>query len=267
MNKNYKKNRNSYKSYFNGFSRVFITILIAITILNNFRVSEGTRNRDNISATWEALTENRNFFVDVKNKDLFVSTTYNDAYQINVADFYQRTKIRLAAFVWPGYIWDDFESCTNYESCPLDGAVPKITDWLTNISKGESELRILMKQWKFDNDWTQYIRDGGALKDSNFWYFNIYMITDSVGLAYLIPLKKSARNLDVDIQKSKVFTLSLNEPTDIKPSIFGYCMTPLSGVKKISVRSKSAFAQTWVFPETLDNFGKIDIRQVSTGTC
>lgn len=257
----------SEKNYLNFFLKLLIFLLAISTMLNNFRVSESSRNRDNISAVWEAVTSDSYFFNSVVDKDLFISTTYNDAYQINVADFYLRTKLRLAAFVWPGYIWNDFETCTNYESCPLGSSVEKITNWLTNISKGDSDLRIFMQEWKFSNDWPKIIRDEGALSKSQFWYFNIYMITDTVGIAYLIPLKKSAINLYAEIQKSKLFMLSLDQPTEIKPSIYGYCMRPASGVRKISASSKSAYAQTWTFPNKSGDFKAIDIRQVSTGTC
>lgn len=267
MKKPNKTQKNQKHFKFTGFGQSIIVLLIAITLLNNFRVSESTRNRDNISATWDIVTKNVDNFSDVKDKDLFISTTYNDAYEINVADFYQRTGIRLAAFVWPGYIWENFDSCTNYEICPLDDAVIKINNWLTNISKGESYLRILMKKWKFNNDWPQTLQTEGALTRSNFWYFNIYMITEQVGLAYLIPIVKSDLNLSANIGKSKIFLVSLNSPTQIKPTLNGICLRADSEIQQFRTYKQIGYLQRWTIPSSYDAIENTDIRAVATGTC
>ena len=262
-------NKRKKEQYFiNSFLKVIIILLALSTILNNFRISESTRNRDNISAVWEAVTSNSDFFESVSNKDVFVSTTYNDAYQINVADFYLRTNIRLAAFVWPGYIWDNFNECNNYVECPLDNSVSKINNWLVNISKGDSKLRIFSKEWKFENDWPSEIRKSKALDYSNFWYFNIYMITESVGLAYLMPIVKNDENMLVDLKKASLLLVSLKKPTPIVPSLNGACMELNYIGKSAKTSYGNVFISTWSISDKQSIEKTLfDIREVNSGTC
>lgn len=259
--------RDNSKIHMGAGLKFLIVVLVAVVLLNNSRISESTRNRDNISSAWEALTKDQDFFSQVKDKDLFISTTYNDAYQINVADFYLRTKIRLAAFVWPGYVWTDFQTCNDYKSCPLGDSVNKISTWLVNISKGDSKLRILSKEWKFENDWPTEINQSGALSNSNFWYFNVYMITQNVGLAYLIPVIKSESNLLADLKGAKVFLTSSGSPTPIRPLLNGVCMTQKSDTRKIQTTYGEIFTSKWQINQPRELLQPVDLRTVSTGTC
>jgi len=247
--------------------KFFIFFLILVALLNNLRVSEQTKNRDNISATWEALVKNSEFFNDVHDKDLFISTTYNDAYQINVADFYLNTGKRLAAFVWPNYIWPFFDECKNFSTCPLENGVEKINDWLVNISKNDSKLRMLSKEWKFTNDWPSYIHNSGALRKSNFWYFNIYMLTNEVGLAYLIPVIKNESNLLIDVSYTKFFMVSLNQETRIRPLLGDRCFVSIYDKQKIDTSYGSVYTSTFTMTPNVPKLKPLDLREMTIGTC
>lgn len=247
--------------------KIIMILLCLSTLLNNARVSESTKNRDNISATWEAITSDKDFLSTVKDKDLFISTTYNDSYQINVADFYLRSGIRLAAFLWPGYVWKDYDSCSDYSKCKLTNPVGNITTWLTNISKGDSWLRFLSRTWRFTNDWPNEIRISNGLVESQFWYFNIYMITPDVGLAYLIPVVKMSDNLLANPNMAKVSLISLKEETTIKPSLFGNCMVPSTTSRLVQTSYGKVTLSNWKIDESERVLDLVDLRTISTGTC
>jgi hypothetical protein len=84
-----------------GALRFLITTLTLITILSNFRMIETTKYRDNLSASWSALTNESSFFSKLNDRDFLFSTTFNDAYEINVANVYEKTGIRLGQIFNP----------------------------------------------------------------------------------------------------------------------------------------------------------------------
>lgn len=264
MSKQHKMSQPEFHKSF--FTRMLILVLISISLINNLRVSEMTRNRDNISATWEAVAKKENF-KKVNDKDIFISITYNDAYQINVADFYQRTKIRLAAFVWPNYLYPDYESCTDYSTCNLVDFREKFQTWLANISKGDSKLRILGKSWKFTGDWPEQMRKEGALINSKIWYFNIYMLTQDVGLAYIMPVKDSKQYLHGDIQNTRLFLTSLKGETKIRPSVNGVCASQESEWKVIKTNYGDVRISKWKLIKSSSSLNPVDLRKVGIGTC
>jgi hypothetical protein len=268
-----------------GTFKFIVILLVFTTFLSNFRMIESTKNRDNISSSWTALTEERSFFNSLKNRDFLFSTTFNDAYEINVANVYKKTGIRLGQIFYPPYLWPDYLECQgpstdlsvdeDFSTCPLRDIRQKSAATLANISRGTMGVKILTKEKGFPGDWPSILLKPGALDSSSFWYFNIFMITKTTALAYLVPMDSNPVNSLARPKEVTLYTLISNNSPRISPAFMGICL-----VEKINNRLKpqkvgGVEIVKWELPSVLKApTGEVtfledtlDIRQITTGTC
>jgi hypothetical protein len=275
--RNIHMERNTRKSFLqNNTTFQFITtLLIFITILSNFRMIETTKNRDNISRSWSALTSEKSFFSKLSDRDFLFSTTFNDAYEINVANIYVRTGVRLGQIFYPPSVWSDYLECQQYESCPLDNIREKSATTLVNHARGEYAVAKLTRQKGFEGDWPSILSKPGALASSSFWYFNIFMITESTALAYLVPMVDDPQNALSIPGKAIVYTMVLDDSPVITPAFMGICLVPSTDPEKAPALVGGVKILKWQLPslylspsgQIMDLEDKVDIRRVVTGSC
>ena len=273
-----KKNKGIYReSTFatSGMFKIVVIILVFTTLLSNFRMIEGTKNRDNLSASWAAITDEKTFFQDLNDRDFLFSTTFNDAYEINVANLYVRTGIRLGQVFYPPFVWPDYLECQQYETCKLDNIREKSAATLVNHARGVYAVAQLTRQKGFEGDWPSILSKPGALASSSFWYFNIFMMTQSIALAYLVPMVDDPQNALSIPSKAIVYTMVLDDSPVITPAFMGICLKPSADPDKAPKFVGGVKILKWELPsvylspsgQILDLEDKVDIRRVVTGSC
>lgn len=268
-----------------GTFKFIVILLVFTTFLSNFRMIESTKNRDNISASWTALTKDKSFFNSLKDRDFLFSTTFNDAYEINVADVYRKTELRLGQIFYPPYVWPDYLDCqgtstdplvdTYYSTCPLMDIRQKSAATLANISRGTMGVAKLTQQKGFSGDWPSILLKPGALVSSSFWYFNIFMMTETTGLAYLIPMDSNPINALARPKKVILYTLISKNSPRITPAFMGICLEEKINNRLEPQRVGSVEIVKWELPSVLKTPAgelsliedTVDIRQITTGTC
>lgn len=231
-------------------NRIFmICLLVFLTSISNQRFIETTFARNNISAVWESITIDKWLFSQVKEKDLFFSVTHNDAYEINVADFYKRTGIRLSQMLPPSYVFPEYGNCSNLDAC--DNIV---LDWVA-IQKtiGNSARSFKSSFYVGDNtyrsykqDWPTEITGTDALQDSNIWFFNIYMLTPDTGVAYLAELVPTEdRGLKVKLNSLKLQQVVLGDSNELNVGISNLCLTETDKLRNIQTSFGRARVSNW----------------------
>jgi hypothetical protein len=255
--------------------QLLTSMLIFITLLSNFRMIETTMNRDNLSASWSALTKEASFFSRLKDRDFLFSTTFNDAYEINVANVFQSTGIRLGQIYYPPHIWPNYLECQDYGKCPLVNVKVLAANTLANYTRGTYAIAKLTKEKGFVGDWPSILTKPQALDKSAFWYFNIFMITESTAVAYLIPMDDNPNNALARPHEVVLYTLiSKNSPV-ITPAFMGICLKEKSSIDGKPHIVNGVKVIKWELPqvyrapsgEITQLEDRVDIRQISNGSC
>jgi hypothetical protein len=228
-----------------------------ITFSSNLAFVEGTKEREPYSKLWQAATNNNYLFQNVGDKDVVISQSYNDAYDINVADLFQRKDLRLAGMISPDYLWNNYNNCSNkmYEDCPL-------------TYKLEDVQRVIGNGSQSQNDWPDQMSKKGALDESKFWFFNTTLFTKNEGVAYIFPIDTNSSNLSIDIENGRVISVNLNQPTSLNISMNGQCLAKIASEIEVVTDLGEAYMSIWKF-ELGENLiqKKIDPRYLSIGIC
>ena len=259
----------------NSFFIALISILVFITSANNMRVSESSHSRDKLSASWEALTNDKSLFEDVHDRDIFLSTTYNDAFQINAGSFYSRTHIRLTEMWSPLTLWPRYSLCeSTLDLCPLVHIRDRVAKNLPNVTRSSTSLSRLAKYRNYKGDWPSILLKPGALDSSKFFFFNIYMISTDVALAYLVPINDNDTNALANIHNVKLVELTAMQTKPLNISFKNACLKASeSKIVKTSFGPwKMTFFAIPTNPSTPTGESIVlprysDIRSISTGVC
>jgi hypothetical protein len=256
-----QRRENSISKYLSVELIKFLTsILVLVSIItfsSNLAFVEGTKEREPYSKLWQAATNNNYLFQNVGDKDVVISQSYNDAYDINVADLFQRKDLRLAGMISPDYLWNNYNNCSNkmYEDCPL-------------TYKLEDVQRVIGNGSQSQNDWPDQMSKKGALDESKFWFFNTTLFTKNEGVAYIFPIDTNSSNLSIDIENGRVISVNLNQPTSLNISMNGQCLAKIASEIEVVTDLGEAYMSIWKF-ELGENLiqKKIDPRYLSIGIC
>ena len=237
-----------------------ILIIIFMTSLNNQRFIESTKARDNISSSWEAITDDKWLFTEVLDRDVFFSVTHNDAYEINVGDFYTRTGIRLAHMIPPSYVWSEYGECVNLLECrPLKLELSNIQRTISNSARAPRSSFAPINQTypRIYEDWPTQISKPGALDNSRLWFFNTYLLTPNVAISYIVPFAVDQRdNLTVDLQNLKMQQVAMKGDKDLYVGISNQCLTREGESRIVETSFGSVKVSNWTLsnpPVLLDN--------------
>jgi hypothetical protein len=252
-----------------------IVLLAFVTFMSNFRMVETTQNRIGLSSSWGALTKEASFFSKLKDRDFLFSTTYNDAYEINVANIHANTGVRLGQIFYPPNVWPNYLECQNYKYCQLVDVREKSAATLVNYSRGSFPVAKTTKEKLVYGDWPTTLSQPNALDGSSFWYFNIFMITENTALAYLVPMDGNPTNALARPHEVVLYTLILKNSPVITPAFMGICLEekPSIGGKPHTVNGvkviKWELPQVYRAPsgEITQLEDRVDIRQISNGSC
>jgi hypothetical protein len=260
------------------------------------RFSESTKNREPYTKVWQAAINEGSMFAKVKNRDVFISETFNDAYDINAGDFFARSSIRLAGIVPPSYLWSNYEECRGIklDRCLLTEYIDKARITIGNGARGVmlgdstgatyptnygilnlvriiDEIRnVVMKKDKPKNvlvDWQSEMSEPGILEKSNFWYFNLFMLTPEIGVIYLIKFRKES-SLKLDFNDSKIYQVSFNQKENYKLSLNQQCLESKMPISEIFTDHGIAYVSKWKLNSiSSSSFSVTDPRDIEWGVC
>jgi hypothetical protein len=261
-------NKSKHEARIRQISTVFVLIII-VNFNHNWRVSGENTVRNFQYTSWQELTKNSKIFAGVKDKDIFISTNQNDAFETNAGSFYANTGIRLAYLFNTNSIFPDFTNCTLGSNCILSGVRQKSIATLPNLTRGTFAPKLADKS-RID-DWVGINSRKGALDQSTIWAFDMFLLTPTTYFSYLVPFLDDETQTKIDFTKLKVVTITSNSKNDFGPAIANVCL-----VQDGTGMSESGLLRThWKVPElAVDPSGafirppsSLDFREIQTGTC
>ena len=244
-------------------------VCLLLTFSSNLKMTESTHNRDNISASWQALVESGKLTKELRDADFLLSTTFNDAYEINVAGLYKLSGVRLAQIMYPPYLWGDYLECTDFVSCPLVDLPIKAKSYLVNSSRAIFSVGEKTRDKGMEGDWPSTLLESEEIDKSKYYYFNIYMITPKQAVAYLGPLEELTTGALVNLRRLKFFTMNLEIENTLNPSFGDFCLENQGDSISVKTEWGKVEVESWRVPSInlmkLNLFG--DPRIIQTGTC
>lgn len=261
-------NKSKHKARIRQISTVFAIIMI-VNFNHNLRVSGENTVRNFQYNSWQELTRNSNVFASVKEKDIFISTNQNDAFETNAGSFYANTGIRLAYLFNTNSVFPNFTACTLGSNCTLTGVRQKSIATLPNLTRGTFVPKLADKS-RID-DWVGINSRKGALDGSTIWAFDMFLLTPTTYFSYLAPFLDDETQAKIDFRKLRVVTVTSNVKNDFGPAIANVCLAQ-DGARM----GQSGLLMThWKVPEeALDPSGafirlpsSLDFREIQAGIC
>lgn len=218
-----------------GISSFFVLIVSILLILNlnhNWKVSSESRAREFQYKAWQTLTKNVSFFSKVKNSDIFISLNQNDAFETNAGTFYANTGKRLSYMFNTRVIWPDFDKCRVTLDCNLTSVRDRSVRALSNLKRGD----FIQKRIALDmpDDWVTINSLPGALDNNLIWAFDMFLLTTTTYLVYLVPFLENEEVSQVDFSKLMVISITNEPKVEFRPAIANVCLTPLKQVRDLS---------------------------------
>ena len=269
MRKSISARMNSKYQNSSRLSIVFVTLalLFVLNQAHNGQIAKETKARDNSYYSWRAITSNSAFFSGVKDRDIFISNSQNDAYETNAGSFYYYSGIRLVYLFRTVSIWPEIEKCALDSDCVLDRARERVITILPTLNRvgpdpvNDREL--------VESDWVKENMKPGILSQSRVWFFDIFPMTPNTVIAYLAPNIEENLTASVDVKEIRVATLSRGAKLEFRPSIGGICLAELPNAPEIGADKFGVQTKLWKIPQVDGQLIQkyIDFRALNMGTC
>ena len=246
-----------------------LCLLLALNLMHNLKVSNENRTREFQYQAWQTLTKSANFFDDVKTADIFISSNQNDAFETNAGSFYANSGKRLAYMFNTSVIWPDFTQCREIADCELGSVREKSISTIPNLTRGTFAPKLLAS--KQIDDWVGINSKENALSKSTIWAFDMFLMTRTTYLSYLVPFVSNEKQAQVDFLNLKVAMVTNQIMNEFRPAISNVCLDKVGEIQK---RSNQVLT-IWGVPKLgIDPSGapikspeKLDFKQLQAGTC
>ena len=247
-----------------------IVILSFVFILNqthNGQIAHETKARDNSYFSWRALTSDEDFFSGVKNRDILISNSQNDAYETNAGSFFHFTGIRLVYLFRTVSIWPEIDNCSVESDCVLDRGKERVINILPTLNRIGPDPENDRKMTKFD--WVKENMQPEMLDQSRIWFFDIFPMTPNTVAAYLAPNIETSASASVKVNSLRVATLSRGVDLEFRPSIGGFCLEELPKNHEVVKNKFGVQMKIWKPSQKIVSLDQevLDIRSLNMGTC
>ena len=231
-----------------------------VSILNydhNSNLSKSTNSRDFLYNSWNIVTKDSNLFTHLKDSDSIVSSTSNDAFEMNAGTFYSNTGVRLSYLFNAGIVWPQFSNCSDKAKCSLGGFENRIGEILPNLLRNSITSPINVS----DNpEWVaRLIRNKSWVHGKKYYLDVIPLTQENVGVIIAQIVKFDPTAL-VDISTLKIGMISKSNYFSWKPSIGKNCSTLIAK----PILKSGSYISYW---SVNSNEKYIDIRDLTFGTC
>ena len=246
---------------------VALALLFVLNQAHNGQIAKETKARDNSYYSWRAITSNSVFFSGVRDRDIFISNSQNDAYETNAGSFYYYSGIRLVYLFRTVSIWPEIEKCALGSDCILDRAKERVIAILPTLNRTGSDS--LNDRELVESDWVKENMKPRILNQSRVWFFDIFPMTPNTVIAYLAPNIEENSTASVDAKEIRVATLSRGANLEFRPSIGGICLDELPHGPEIGADKFGVQTKLWKVPQVDGQLIQkyIDFRALNMGTC
>jgi len=252
-----------------------ICVLIFLNASHNILVAEENKGRNFQYNAWEALTKQKNIFEGVKNRDIFISNNQDDSFETNAGKFYYNSGIRLSYLFKTNIIYPENISCVSESECdllPVKEIAIKKLDNLVRTGANLVRADDMKNTWSnLENktiDWVESNRAPGVLQNSKVWAFDMFLISQSTYISYLVPFIGDRKIPTVDSNYFKIFTVENSEKPLLSPAVNNICFS----LKEQFLANNGLVVKVWEVPRSTINNGielskEIEFSKIGVGLC
>ena len=241
---------------------VFLLVIFtsSLSILNydhNSNFSKMTNSRDFLYKSWNVITKDSTLFAHLQDGDSIVSSTSNDAFEMNAGTFLANTGVRLAYLFNAGIVWPQFSKCSDRSKCSLGAFDTRIGEILPNLLRNSMTTKVNTSR---NPEWVaQLIRNKHWVSGKKF-YLDVIPLTEvNVGVVFAEITKFNPTAL-VSSSTLRVSMVSKSKSFHWKPKIGKYCSTLIGS----AIKKSGTYRSYWQIPPS-ETY--IDIRDLTFGTC
>ena len=245
-----------------------ICALIFLNASHNILVAEENKGRNFQYDAWEALTKQKNIFVGVKDRDIFISNNQDDAYETNAGKFYYNSGIRLSNLFKTNIIYPEDITCISESKCDLLPVKDIAVQRLGNLVRTGAGTKTWNDFKSKSLDWVESNRVPGALENSKVWAFDMFLISQSTYISYLAPFIENRKIPTVDFNKIRIFTVEKSIKPLLSPAVNNICFN----LNTQYVANNGLVVKVWELPipVTSDNSTlnkEIPFNKIGVGFC
>ena len=236
---------------------LFMGIAIILNYNHNANFSKLTNSRDFLYESWNEVTKNGEFFKEVNNADSIVSSTSNDAFEMNAGSFYANTGIRLTYLFNAGIIWPQFSNCSNRMKCSLGGLDRRIGEIIPNLLRNPMESKINRSS---NPEWVAQLIKNDKWKKGRKYYLDIIPASPDQTVVFMAEITKFEPTAMFSSTSFKMRVISKVSKLPWKPKIGFVCGREIGKPFK----NANVFVSSWEirFTQSMN-----DIRDLNFGIC
>ena len=244
-----------------------VCTILFLNASHNILVAEENKGRNFQYNSWNALTSQKNIFEEVKSRDIFISNSQDDAYETNAGKFYYNSGIRLAYLFNTNIIYPEEVSCITELGCNLSPIKEIAIQRLGNLVRSGAGTRTWGNLNNESFDWIESNRMPGVLNNSKVWAFDMFLISQSTYISYLVPFIEDRKMPTLDFTKIKFFTVEKSKKPLLSPSMNGFCLN----LQTQYLSENGLVVKVWGLPESAksnSDFRKeIPFNSLEVGLC
>jgi hypothetical protein len=237
---------------------IIVAGLLGILNYNhNANFSVTTNSRDFLYKSWNIITKDSILFTQLQNGDSIVSSTSNDAFEMNAGTFFANTGVRLSYLFNAGIVWPQFSKCYDRTKCSLGGFDARIGEILPNLLRNSMTSKV---NTSHNPEWAaQLIRNKLWVSRKKYYLDVIPLSQANVGVVFA-EITKFNPTATITTSSLKISTVSESKLFKWKPKIGKYCSTLLGKPMKKS----GDYVAYWEIKSAEPN---LDIRDLTFGVC
>jgi hypothetical protein len=242
--------------------------LVFLNSSHNILVAEESKGRNFQYDAWAALTKQKNIFEGVRDRDIFISNNQDDAYETNAGKFYFNSGIRLSYLFKTNIIYPEKISCISESKCDLLPVKEIAVQRLGNLVRTGAGAKTWSDFEYSSMDWIESNRMPSVLQDSKVWAFDMFPISQSTYISYLIPFIENRKIPTVDSTKMKIFTVEDSLIPLLRPAIHNICFN--TNTQYMS--NNGLVVNVWELPTSIVNDNstfkyELNFNDIGVGVC
>lgn len=252
-----------------------ICALIFLNASHNIFVAEETKGRNFQYDAWDALTKQKNIFEGVRDRDIFISNNQDDSYETNAGKFYYNSGIRLSSLFKTNIIYPEDISCISELKCDLLPVKEIAIQRLGSLTRTGAKLvrsDDKKNQWNSSEnptiDWVESNRLPGILQNSKVWAFDMYLISQSTYISYLVPFIENRKIPTVNSNYFQIYTVENSDKPLFSPAVNNICLN----LKEQFLSGNGLVVKVWQLPPLKEDYGdeisnEIEFSKIGVGFC
>ena len=265
-----------FKAYKKSMSRLcaiimivglgYMTLIFAKEIVsqqfNNYAIAQSTHNRDESAFAWEILMSSGIMQESLKDGDILISPSNDDAFERNPGDIYSKTGVRLGMMLPPASIWA--RDCLENIDCKIENLRETLNEIIsTRYQRKDYFPRNLFTK----GDWFTQQKISNSALSADYVYQNFAPIGEGIHLVITATLLEDPL-IGVAVKSDSLRVLAIYAPyANTKRIVYlnDKCLTGIISQNTSISNFKGWQTIEWDVPTMKTDF--IDIRKINWGFC